>query len=452
MKRNPVFYFSVSVVILIIIGVVSINNTIKLLKLEKGTSKHLEHTRIFEQTLSATQKAQIAVRNYIVTGNQVELKKRDIALKQYEGFNAILKSEISDPYLIAYLNALNGLRQNRILEYKIDYSKMREEKGVEFTLSYFTSLINHKSYSTEIPKLISKYQKREIELAKRYKSKVESDSTIVIFVIIIGSIFSIVITFFAILIVRKELIVRKKNELQLLEYTKKLKNRNTQLFDFSSIVSHNLRAPIVNIFMLTEFLEDEKEEDEKKEIVKKIRKVTNHINEVFNELIDTLQVIEDIEVESEINVFENSLNSIVQGLEILIKVEEVIIDVDFTEAPEIYFPKKYIDSILLNLLTNAIRYKHPDRKPLIQFKTQKLNNSILLSVSDNGLGIDLELHKERLFKLRQVFHNHSDAKGLGLFMTKTQVTSMGGEIWLESQINKGSTFYVEFKNQYNEDS
>ncbi len=76
-----------------------------------------------------------------------------------------------------------------------------------------------------------------------------------------------------------------------------------------------------------------------------------------------------------------------------------------------------------------------------------MNNNIVLSVTDNGLGIDLSKHKHNLFKIRRVFHEHPDAKGFGLYMTKTQVEAIGGEIWVESIPNEGSTFFIEFKNQ-----
>jgi signal transduction histidine kinase len=75
------------------------------------------------------------------------------------------------------------------------------------------------------------------------------------------------------------------------------------------------------------------------------------------------------------------------------------------------------------------------------------NKRVVLSVTDNGLGIDLALHKDQIFKIRKTFHKHADAKGFGLFITKTHVEAMNGKIWVESHPDKGSTFYIEFKNQ-----
>ena len=79
-----------------------------------------------------------------------------------------------------------------------------------------------------------------------------------------------------------------------------------------------------------------------------------------------------------------------------------------------------------------------------------MDDQIILSVRDNGLGIDLEKHKDDLFKIRKVFHFHPDAKGFGLYITKTQVETMGGKLWVESELGKGSTFFVAFKNQESE--
>ena len=202
--------------------------------------------------------------------------------------------------------------------------------------------------------------------------------------------------------------------------------------------------------MLADYLDEAEDAAERKEIQTKLVKVTNHINEVFNELIDTLQVMEDIDIKSEHINLEECLSKIIKQIESQIEAERVDIQIDFSDAPQIYFPKKYMESIFSNLLSNAIKYKSPERTPSIQFKSKKEIGCIVVSVKDNGLGIDLDLHKERIFKIRQVFHNHSDSKGLGLFMTKTQINAMGDEIWVESEVNRGSTFFIKFKNQSNE--
>ena len=70
-----------------------------------------------------------------------------------------------------------------------------------------------------------------------------------------------------------------------------------------------------------------------------------------------------------------------------------------------------------------------------------------LLVQDNGLGIDLERHRKKLFGMYKTFHKHPDSRGIGLFMTKNQIEAMGGFIDVESKVDEGSIFYVNFKHE-----
>jgi signal transduction histidine kinase len=121
------------------------------------------------------------------------------------------------------------------------------------------------------------------------------------------------------------------------------------------------------------------------------------------------------------------------------------ITTDFEQAESIRTVKPYFESILYNLVSNAIKYRHPDRKPIIHIKMEKFENEICLNVSDNGLGIDLPAHRDKLFTLYSRFHIHLEGKGMGLYLVKTQITALGGRIEIESSVNKGSTFKVYFK-------
>ncbi len=111
----------------------------------------------------------------------------------------------------------------------------------------------------------------------------------------------------------------------------------------------------------------------------------------------------------------------------------------------------YLDSILLNLLTNAIKYKSPERKPIVRARTTFEDDQLKLYFSDNGLGIDLERYGDRIFGLYQRFHEHADSKGLGLYIVNSQVRAMGGTIEVESEVNKGTTFIITFKKSNSND-
>ena len=127
--------------------------------------------------------------------------------------------------------------------------------------------------------------------------------------------------------------------------------------------------------------------------------------------------------------------------------ENVHIFSDFTEAPTVKFTSIHLNSIMLNLISNAIKYRSPDRDPEIHIRTYSKGKLTYLEVKDNGLGIDLERHKDKLFGLFQRFHDHADSKGLGLFIINSIVVENGGKIEVKSEINKGTTFTVSFKNR-----
>ena len=106
-----------------------------------------------------------------------------------------------------------------------------------------------------------------------------------------------------------------------------------------------------------------------------------------------------------------------------------------------------MENILLNLITNAIKYRSPERKPEIHIETHRINGSIELVIRDNGLGIDMERHGEKLFGFRKTFHRHTESKGAGLFIAKAQVEALGGQITATSEVNKGTTFKILFNQQ-----
>lgn len=238
---------------------------------------------------------------------------------------------------------------------------------------------------------------------------------------------------------KAETIIKRNNDL--------LAFQNTQLIDFCNIVSHNLRSPLINMNMLVDLIEESEDDLDKQKLMGKFKPIINNVNETFNELVESLQIQQDLEVKSEKIVVKEYFKNVIKGFEGQIALSEAVIRSDFDEAPVINFPSKYFSSVLHNLISNALKYRSPDRRPKILVKTTRENNRIILSVKDNGLGIDLEKHKDDLFKIRKVFHFHPDAKGFGLYITKTQVETMGGKVWVESELGKGSTFFVAFKNQ-----
>lgn len=223
-----------------------------------------------------------------------------------------------------------------------------------------------------------------------------------------------------------------------------LKSRTQQLEDFCFIISHNLRSPLSNLLILTSMLEASETFEDQKLLISKLSKPINTLNETFSELVESLQVKRDIQIEKEELNFEKCLLDVMQMLSLDLMESEFELTHDFSKTTSINYPKKYLISYMHNLLSNAFRYRSPDRKLVIKLSSYTSNKKVFLAVSDNGLGIDMKNHGAKLFGLRKTFHGHPDAKGFGLFITKTQVETLGGKIFAESDFGKGTTFYIQF--------
>jgi light-regulated signal transduction histidine kinase (bacteriophytochrome) len=234
--------------------------------------------------------------------------------------------------------------------------------------------------------------------------------------------------------------------LTIADLVKQLSIQNMQLTDFCNIVSHNLRGPLVNMSMLVDFIENSGDPDEQKMLIAKLKPVLESLHATFNELVESIQIKRDLEVQVEDNQLRECMQRTLDGLLAEISYLRADIMADFSGAPVLRYPPKYLYSILHNLVSNSLRYHSPKRKPVITVKTERVGDHIVLSVSDNGLGIDLKKHSHHLFKIGKVFHRHPKGKGFGLFMTKTQIEAMGGRIWVESVPGNGASFFVEFEN------
>lgn len=237
--------------------------------------------------------------------------------------------------------------------------------------------------------------------------------------------------------------IREQNT-RLLSITEDLKRKNEQLEEFTQIVSHNLRSPVGNIVTLLKLFEETTNERDRTEFFRLLKESGNITMRTLNELTDILKIQQNKNIERQTLRFESVMHDVQKMLHASISEVSATIHIDFSEAPEIHYPNIYLESILLNLLSNALKYYSPKRKPEISFKTYKLNGAILLTVSDNGLGIDLEKYSHQIFKLRKTFHAHAESRGIGLFMVKNQIEAMGGEIIIESKVDVGTTFTINF--------
>lgn len=223
-----------------------------------------------------------------------------------------------------------------------------------------------------------------------------------------------------------------------------LQKKNQQLLNFAHITSHNLRSPVSNLNSLLWLYKESQTNEEKSLLFEKFETVIHNLSETLNELVDSLKIQEDTGKKRELLQFEDVLQKVKQSMAGKILETEAVVSYHFTKAPSIEYPRLYLESILQNLLSNSLKYKSPYRTPVIHAETLFENGILILKFSDNGMGIDLKRHADKLFGLNKIFHKHAEAKGVGLYITKTQVEAMGGSISAISEVDKGTTFIIHF--------
>ncbi|WP_198659612.1 sensor histidine kinase [Nubsella zeaxanthinifaciens] len=220
--------------------------------------------------------------------------------------------------------------------------------------------------------------------------------------------------------------------------------QNKRLLNFSYIVSHNLRSHASNIDGISALISNAETDEERNEMIKLLRKVVINLNDTLYNLNAIVNIQTSINLVKEpLNLLEYVNNAIhTQEAQILSKGATII----NTVANDIfvYFNKAYLESILLNLVSNALRYSHALRTPIIKIDCQPNGTGYIFSISDNGVGIDLAKNGEKLFGLNQTFHGNSDARGFGLFITKNQIEAMGDSIEVTSVLGEGTTFRIIF--------
>ncbi len=225
------------------------------------------------------------------------------------------------------------------------------------------------------------------------------------------------------------------------ELSKELNYKNGLLKDYVNITSHNLRSPVANLSALLQLHDMTVADDEKKEYIGKFKEVTQQLLEMLNGMMEMLSVEYKDDVPTDTIYLTALVDKIQTILQTQIHESEATIHYNF-EVPTIPYPPAYIESILLNLISNGIKYRSPDRKVEITIATKQKNHTIELTVTDNGKGINMEKNGDKLFGLFNTFHTNKDAQGLGLYMVKKQVEKMGGVITATSIEGVGTTFTV----------
>ena len=221
---------------------------------------------------------------------------------------------------------------------------------------------------------------------------------------------------------------------------------NVDLDTFVYTASHDLKAPISNLDGLLTLLREElPAEVAQGEYVAPTLAHMRDAVERFKRTIDHLTEVSKLQKEHEPALAPVDLAAVVedvrQDLAPLLRANNAQLTVAVANFPAIFFSEKNLRSVVYNLLSNALKYRHPDRRPHIDVQAHVRAGHTVLEVHDNGLGLE-PAQVARLFTMFQRFHPHIEGTGIGLFMVKRMVENAGGRIEVHSQPGAGTTFFV----------
>ena len=222
-------------------------------------------------------------------------------------------------------------------------------------------------------------------------------------------------------------------------------DQNKRLKNFAHIVSHNLRSHTSNIEFLLDLLSVEHEELKNSEILHLLKNASANLNETIihlNEvaLINT-SILDSISL---LSLYEFA-DKVIKNVNALAAKANVRIINKVKREDKVLGLPAYLESILLNFLTNSIKYHSESQDRYVKISTERMKNYLCISIEDNGLGIDLKRHGGNLFGMYKTFHVNKESRGIGLFITKNQIEALGGKVEVESELNKGTNFKVYLK-------
>lgn len=235
---------------------------------------------------------------------------------------------------------------------------------------------------------------------------------------------------------------RKQEEMEQQKITHDLLQRNRDLEQFSYIVSHNIRAPLSNILGLNAALKIAGTKAEEQFLLEGIYQSAEILDNVIKDINYILQINRTVFEEKEQLDLNTVYDDVEAGIEDLIKQKGAIIQKDFSLIHKFFTVKAYLLNIFHNLIVNSLKFSRPGAVPEIRIWSEISNNMLVLHFRDNGMGVDLEKYAAYMFGLYKRFHPHIQGKGMGLYIVRSQVQFLGGDITVSSVVGVGTEFII----------
>lgn len=357
--------------------------------------------------------------------SQLAVKRRDIHLKQsqrngrigYFTYNATTDEVLLSDEFARFWNVESKLRLQRMTEVVSVQDRIR-------VLRIINALRTGQNYAEFKVSVYLNGRSRYFELhIERLQSRTSTD------------------LLFAGTIVDNTEATRRNRELETANQGLSLAKQ--KLEELAFVASHDLKSPILNIEALVEMVRDEGHNSEMRSSL--LDKITLSVERMSSTLRNLNHVLEQSTIEFD-DVQTIDMNELLE--KVMLPLSEELstsggkVLTDFSALNKVRFSKYQLESVLLNLLTNALKYRNTEVPLQIQISTERVNEQALLKVEDNGIGIDLEKNRDRLFKLFKRFHDHVEGRGIGLHLVHSFVAGAGGRIDVDSEVGKGSTFFV----------
>ncbi len=232
----------------------------------------------------------------------------------------------------------------------------------------------------------------------------------------------------------------KQRESELTRLVRELTIQNDRLEEFGHLVSHQLRAPATNIASIVSLLDDTTDADEARSLVGKLGEAAELLRRTLDEAGNAIRVHRTVAPEVEPIYVRDVVLGIKTQLAQTFEDLGASLEIDTDEVPVVHYPRVYLETVLRHLISNALRFAQQGTPIIISVRSMLHEGLPVIEVSDTGVGIDLSKHGNRMFRLGTTFHRQASGRGLGLFMVRTIVESLGGEIDVESAPNQGTTF------------
>lgn len=233
-----------------------------------------------------------------------------------------------------------------------------------------------------------------------------------------------------------------KQQLELKRLSMDFSSRNSELEHFTHIISHDLRGPLSNIISLIRIIDDEGGPGSQDPSFLMLKNVTSGLFHRMDDLLlllrqrkGTLLLKDKLSLSLMVEEFKNTYSMEIEN-------SGTTIETDFSAVDEVFFVKIYLQSILQNLISNAIKYREPVRNNKVMIKSLKKDDTVVMTIADNGKGINMDKYGKDIFGLFKTFHSGQDSHGIGLYLVKKQLTEMEGSIIIDSEAGKGTIFTI----------